>query len=435
MSGEGVVVAGRRSTTESGMTLLELVVAMSIMALMMTGIAATVGSGFTLVRNNRNRDVAANLASQEMDTVRELASSSFTSLAPAVTTQRVGGVPYTVNRELTWVADNASNGPCDAPNQSPQVVRVHVWVDWPDRRGADPATADSVLTPPVGAYSTNSGHIAVSVVDSDAQPLYGIGVTISGPAAASLPTNSSGCAFFAFMPAGTYAVTLNGVGYVDRQGHANPTQNVGVTVGQVSSVQFDYDRAATIQATFAPANGGVVPNDLPITIGNTILVPTGTAVFSGTGQTRTLTNLFPSNDGFAMWAGKCADADPEGTTAAGAAYYPGATRADPVEVDPAQTTPANVTLTPLHVHVTDQSGNPVSGRSLVLVHAADSVCASGETHTVGTTSASGDIDLSLPFGVWQVQEQGHSPKTSWPSVTMSPLDTLPRATVTVAGVG
>ncbi len=417
------------------MTLLELVVAMTILALLMTGLAATIGSGLTLVRNNRNRSVAANLASQEMDTVREIAAASFTSLAPAVTTQVVGGVPYTVNRELTWVGNNASTGPCDAPNQTPQVLRVHVWVDWPDRAGAEPATADSELTPPVGAYSTSTGHIAVSVIDSDAQPLYGIGVTITGPTAQSLPTNSSGCAFFAFIPPGTYTVALNAAGYVDRQGQANPSQTVGVSVGQVSSVQFDYDRAATIQATFAAANGGVVPNDLPITIANTILLPTGTALRTGTGSTRTLGNLFPANDGYAMWAGKCADADPEGTTTGGAAFYPGATRDPPVEVDPAQTTNASVTLTPLQVHVTDQNGVAVSSRSVVLVHAADSVCSSGETHTVGTTDASGNLSLSLPFGTWQVQEQGHSPSGSWPTVTLSPLDSLPRATVTVAGVG
>jgi hypothetical protein len=417
------------------MTLLELVIAMSVMALLMTGLAATIGSGLTLVRNNRNRDVAANLASQEMDLVRQTATASFTSVVPAVTTQVVGGVPYTVNRELTWVGSNATSGPCDAPNQTPQVLRVHIWVDWPNRAGAEPATADSVLTPPVGAYSATSGHIAVSVLDSDANPLYDVGVTITGPTAESSPTNSSGCAFFAFIPAGTYTVALNTVGYVDRQGNANPSQTVGVSVGQVSSVQFDYDKASTIQATFGAANGGVVPTDLPITIANTILLPTGTKTYTGTGTTRSIANLFPSNDGFEMWAGQCADADPEGTNSVGAAFYPGATRDPPVELDPAQTTNATVSLTPLQVLVTNQTGTPEAGRSVTLVHAADSVCASGETHTVGTTDASGNLSLSLPFGTWQIKEQGHSVSGSWPTVTLSPLDTLPRATVTVAGVG
>ena len=94
-----------------------------------------------------------------------------------------------------------------------------------------------------------------------------------------------------------------------------------------------------------------------------------------------------------------------------------------------------MSLTPLQVQVNNQTGVPEAGRSVTLVHAADSVCASGETHTVGTTDASGDLALSLPYGTWQIKEQGHSPSGSWPTVTLSPLDTLPRTTVTVAGVG
>ncbi len=414
------------------MTLLELVIAMTVLSLLMLGVAATMGSGLTLVRNNRNRSVAANLASQEMDTVRE---AQFSSLAAATTTQTVGSVPFTVHRELTWVAKEATNGPCDATNETPQVLRVHVWVDWPDRQGIPPAVADTVITPPVGAYDPNTGHIAVNVIDSDANPEYGVSVAIAGPTNKTLTTNSDGCAFFAFLPAGTYTVTLNTPGYVDRQGSPTPTQTVGVTVGQVKSAQFDYDRASQINATFDAANGGQVPTNLPITIANTILVPSGTAAFTGSGNPRTLSNLFPANDGYELWAGQCADADPEGKDATGAVFYPGASRADPVSVDPGQSTSTHIALTPLTVHVVNQTGVAMSGRSVVLVHAADNVCAAGETHTIGTTDGSGNISLSLPYGRWQIQEQGHAVSGSWPTATLSPLDTLPRSTVTVAGVG
>ena len=90
------------------MSLLELVVATTVFAVMMLGLAATLATGLNLTRNNRNRSVAANLASQEMDTVR---SAVFTTLNALTSTQSVGGVSYTVHRELTWVASNATNGP------------------------------------------------------------------------------------------------------------------------------------------------------------------------------------------------------------------------------------------------------------------------------------------------------------------------------------
>lgn len=414
------------------MTLLELVVALSVLAILMLGVAATLSSGLSLVRQNRNRSVAANLASQEMDIVRE---AQFTSLAPLVTTVNVAGVNYTVNRELTWVAKSATNGPCDASNGSPQVLRVRVWVDWPARFGIPPASADTVLTPPVGAYDPNTGHVAVKVLGALADPEYGVSVQVNGPTSRSTITNSSGCAFFAFLPAGTYTVTLNMPSWVDRQGVANPTQNVSVVVGQVKSLQYDYDQASAITATFAAANGGAIPNDLPITVANTILVPTGTKPFTGTGNPRSLSNLFPAVDGYELWAGQCADADPEGKDASNVAFYPGATRDLPVAVTPGGTSTASVTLTPLRVRVTDQFGTPKANRTVRLVHAADNVCASGETHTIGVTNGSGIIDLSVPYGTWTIQEVGYAVSGSWPVVTLSPLDTIPRSTVTVAGMG
>jgi Tfp pilus assembly protein PilV len=411
------------------MSLLELVVALTVFAIIMMGLAATLASGLTLTRNNRNRSVAANLASQEMDTVR---AADFTTLASRTTTEAVGGVGYTVHRELTWVNHAATNGPCDATNTTPEVLRVHVWVDWPGRQGVPPATADTVLTPPVGAYSTNSGHIAVDVLDNSSAPEDNVMVSVTGPQASSAPTNSDGCAFFAFLPAGTYTVSLNTPGWVDRQGNASPSQSVGVNVGQVSSVEFDYDQAATLQLTFGDGNE-VVPSNLPVTLGNTILLPTGTKLVAGSANPLSVGNLFPASDGYQAWAGSCADADPQGVDAGSNAFYPGAQRDDPINAPPNQTTSATVTVASVTVQVVDGSGNPQANRSITAVHAADSVCASGETHTVGTTDANGDITIGLPFGTWQLQESGHSAVGSWPSVTLNPLDTLPRATVTVAG--
>ncbi len=401
--------------------------AMTVFAIIMLGLAATLATGLTLTRNNRNRSIAANLASQEMDLVR---SSVFTDLAAATTTQPVGGVPYTVHRELTWVSRSATNGPCDAANAAPEVLRVHVWVDWPNRQGVPAASADTVLTPPVGAYSASTGHIAVKVLDSAAAPQDNVLVTLTGPEAHSQPTNSDGCAYFAFLPAGSYTVALNSSGYVDRQGDQHPTQTVGVNVSQVSSTEFDYDQAAALQLTLA-GDDAVVAADAPITLGNTILVPSGTKTYSGSTNPRTISSLFPAPDGYQVWAGGCADADPEGLDASSNAFYPGAQRDQPLVATPNQTTAATLSMATVRVHVVDGSGTPQANRTILAVHAPDQVCATGESHTLGTTNSNGDITIGLPYGVWQIQEPGHTVIGSWPSATLSPLDTLPRTTITV----
>ena len=143
---DGVEV--RIGVGEDGLSLLELVVALSVFVVMILGIVASIDSGLTLTRNNAARSVAANLASQEMDTVR---STPFTTLTARTVTQVVGSTTYSIDRQLTWVSKSATNGPCDGTNSDPELLRVHVEVTWPAMSGVAPVVSDTTLAPPVGA--------------------------------------------------------------------------------------------------------------------------------------------------------------------------------------------------------------------------------------------------------------------------------------------
>ena len=92
-----------------------------------------------------------------------------------------------------------------------------------------------------------------------------------------------------------------------------PTQTAGVTAGAITAVGFDYDQAATIDATLTATGGGTLPastwSQIPIVLGNTAFLPSGTKEFTGTGTFRTLASLFPSSTGYTALAGDCADAD------------------------------------------------------------------------------------------------------------------------------
>ena len=404
--------------------------AISLFAVIMLGVAATVDSGLNLTRNNRNRSVAANLAGQEMDLIR---TSEFTSLAAASTTQDVGGVPYTISRELTWVPKSASNGPCDGSGGSPQLLRVRVSVTWPSMRGVAPVVSDSVLTPPVGAYDPNTGHVAVKVLDRDAGPSFGSSVSVTGPLTRTMPTNSDGCAFFAYLSPGTYTVSLSTAGYVDRQGNAVPSQVVGVSVGVTASAQFDYDRSATIELTLSPDNGGSVPDGIPVVLGNTVFLPSGTKLFTGTGAARTVADLFPAIDGYQAWAGECADADPQGEMPEGGGpYWPGALRAAAVAPGPGGTAAGTIALRSVAIEVVDQYAVPVAGATVVATHAPDHVCASGAVYTLGTTDAAGALPAALPYGTWEISVSGRTASLSWPSATLDPgVPTSPTVQVVV----
>ena len=239
---------------------------------------------------------------------------------------------------------------------------------------------------------------------------------------------SAGCAFFGFLPAQTYTVSLNTNGYVDRQGTATPSQSVGVNVGQITSVPFDYDQAASVGLTIAGVNGGTPANTMAVSLGNTGYIPSKVKAFSGTGSARTLSNLFPYADGYTAWAGDCSDADPEGTNASGIRYWPGATRDDPLEVAPGATTTATVSAATVQVNFTRTSGS--TSVNVVAVHAADPQCASGETLTVASFTVNGTATIALPYGTWTLQVTGKSPVGSWPVVVLDPRVT----TTTVANV-
>src|SRR5581483_5190263 len=388
-----------RSRDESGFTMVEMIVAILVFAILIVGVTATMSTSLNMVRNDRNRSVAANLASQEMDTVRSTDSTDL-PIGQTVTVQNVDTVPYTITRETEWVTKNASSGACDAPPGSrPAYLRVNVEVTWPSMNGIPPVDAHTILTPPVGAYDPNSGHIAVKVVDRDGFGEGGISVAIAGPQNSSQLTNSDGCAFFAFIPAGTYTVTASAGGYVDLQGVASPSQPASVVVGATTSVQFQYDRAATLQLTMAGSVfGSAAPSSLTISLYNTHILPAGVASFPGSGNPRTISGRFPYADGYEVWAGDCAEADPAG--------YPGGSRTT-VAVDPGAVTSATVLLPEIRITVQQDLGGgtmaPVPGKQVNAVG-----CGGADNFSIGQTDATGQIVFALPYGTWQISVDGGS---------------------------
>jgi prepilin-type N-terminal cleavage/methylation domain-containing protein len=416
---------------ESGFTMIELVMAIFIFGLVVTGIAAGMTSTLALSRQNKNRSVAANLASQEMDTVR---STDFTSLpiGQTLTTQVVDGVSYTIDRESEWVTQNATSGPCQAPaGSSLNYMSVNVSVSWPNMAGVKPPASSTILAPPVGTYDPNNGPIAVTVRDRNGQPQDGVLVSMVGSSvSASQYTGIDGCAFFAYEPAGAYTVTLNTTGYVSDQGALIPSQSATVTPGSIVQVQFQYDSASSLVITMVGNTGGTVPAAIPIGIFNTHLLPSGLKNNPGSGSPRTIPNLFPFTDGYEVYGGSCLDANAEGVNGSGIAFYPGAARLGPLSMTPGASTPATLSLPEVTVTTKTAANVLRSGITVDAIHASDAGCPSGESYTLGVTNASGTVFSALPYGTWTIRatSAAGSPSTS---TSLSPLNPPASTPVTV----
>ncbi len=408
---------------ERGFSLLELIVSLTIFSLLVGTLVALIATGLRAARNNKDRSVAAHLASQEMDSVRQLSFSRIT-LGSSRRDVTVSAVRYRVQTDIEWVANNSTTNSCDSSGSSPRVLRVTVTATWPNMAGTSPVATATAISPPVGSYDPDNGHIGVRVRNRNADPLGSVPIRVTGAGfdRTQTTTAASGCAFFGFLAPGSYAVTLGTPGWVDRQGTAIPTQAVGVTAGNSTSVAFDYDRSATIAATLASSGGGVAPMGAPLTLANTGLLPGGTRTYPGVGTVRTITSLFPFADGFTAWAGTCADADPEGLDSSGARYWSGAARDNAITVDPGGSATATINLGTVDLSFSRGSGS--GSAPIVAVHAPDGSCASGETLTLTAFGGpTGDQLVALPFGTWSIQAPGQTAATPWPSVTVDPTDT------------
>jgi prepilin-type N-terminal cleavage/methylation domain-containing protein len=397
----------RRMRDEAGFTMVEMVIAIFIFGLVIGGVAVGMSSSLNLTRQNRNRSIAANLASQEMDTVR---STKFTSLIPgAVTTaQSVDGVPYTIERDTEWVTPNATSGPCQAPSGSTLAYySVTVSVTWNNMAGVPAVVSHTVVTPPVGTYDRNTGHVAVTIRDAAGMPQENVPVTLTGPGVSTTQTTTTdGCAFFAYEPAGSYTVTLSKSGYVDDQGNAGPSQIATVQAGSTVPLEFQYDGGSTLAVTLTGSAGGAIPTNVPVSIGNTHLQPAGTKTYAGSGNPRTITGVFPYTDGYDVWAGDCTAADPEGLDTSGGALYPGASRQTTLAVTAGSTSSGTVTLHSLKIQTRTTLGDARAGVTITATNEVDAGCPTTTVYTLGTTNGSGNLTAALPYGTWTLAASG-----------------------------
>ena len=434
-----------RFRRQDGFSLIELMLAIIVLAIAMGAVAMTLGSTIRHSTNAASRSVGSGLVGEEIDKVRQQARSDFTTLplGQTVTNRKVDGVVYTVTRDSEWVSAGSTTDSCSATATGVAYLRVKVIVTWAGMKASAPANAETVLTPPVGAYDPTKGHVAVKVRDRDAVGEASVRVKLKQGATviAQQDTASDGCAFFAYKTPGAYTIELNETGYVDGQSVQAPTQPVNIVEGTVTSIGFDYDVRAALYLTRVDATGSSasIPTNVGTMIAHPQLLPNKQKFYpTSSNSPQWIDYIFPYAAGYEAWAGGCADADPEGTVLSGGApvpLYPGIDRDAAIPVLGGFYTPRNIRMASVLVRVTRADGSPLNDADVRLVHAVDGVCTSGETLTYSDkTDSSGLLRVALPLGHWTVQVSGRSPKvgTSWPQIDINPpFDDNSRPTVFV----
>jgi len=413
-----LVPAGQR---EEGFSLIELLVAISIIGIVMSGLAFGITNSLTITRDSRERTIAANLASAEIDLANSIPN---TSLQEGVLehAERVGVTDFTVRRVSTWENGTPEAPACtalanSASGQGRRFLQVNVRVTWQGIGLRGPVRASTAITPSVATYTEGKGHVAVEVRDRAGAGLMGIPVTLTwagpspAPAGSAPPpklTTSIGCAFFTDVAPGLYTVSVSLAGYVDSEtGVQVGAKNVTVGDRETAKAGFTYDRRTGLDLTVSGAAGAVVPNELVVTArsGGTPGLLRTSSTGSGNSTRRTLgltpdPGMFPYSAGWTAWAGCAHNA-------------PGAFGGSPTALNPAPGVPVTGAVTAGTLAIDIQTRDAARGGSNPLrLYAQDQGATGAPCNAlveVGRFSADGRLvgrSAVLPFGNWRLYVQG-----------------------------
>jgi prepilin-type N-terminal cleavage/methylation domain-containing protein len=399
---------------EEGFSLIEVVMAMFIFALVSTGIMYSLLSILAVSRDSRARQVASNLAAEEIDLARGV-NDVVNGLVPETKVRELNGDTYTITRRVEWVTDTASALKCGASPSGDklQYKKVNVEVTWDNMRTTSPVRADTVVNPTERVNDPLKGTILITVLRSDGTGAQGVAVSASPSLGSAVnPTDALGCAFALKVNPGTYTVNLSKSGFVDEKNVAVASKaGVVVTAGSTMSLSFQYDNAAryslSVPVAAAPTNAQR-PNSLPYSFVNTYR----THVATGTSH-----NMHPDSAGYAVMAGNatvCPASDPTNwpTSDDGTLLN---TPLTPVGSQPGDIVALDVPMAT--VAVSGASSIPI--RAVSRAGAAGGDCSSSVTYTFPAMPGA-TRTIALPYGAWDIYRGTSVPGTFVTSVVLDP---------------
>lgn len=432
---------------EDGLSLIEVLVALMIFAMLVVGIAYSLTMMLQMTRDNQARETATSLASAELDAVRAI-GDPFNVLND-VRTETVGNNTYTISRKTSWVTPGGSVDTCGTGGGPLQYKSVSVAITWAGMLDDDnKVRTDTALVPATRINDPSKGTILVSVLDA-----YGLGnpgisftATSASGSLATTATNANGCSFILKVPPGDYTVTLNNSLHIDLNQQSAPAITLKVDAGASAQFAFQYDEQGRYPLAYASNNASgalpKIPTNLDTSFFNTNGYVTKWVPESGS------VDLYPARTGYEVVAGNfvpssgagvpyCSVVDPEawdadtttnavGTRAATAFAEPGQTAAT-VGV-PMGILSVSGTSGGRYLHAVSQDTAPLPGQP---------ECDIEMKYSFGRILSGSDTKIALPFGSWKLYTSNSS--SSWPSsghtaVAESRIDLVTPGSVDSAGL-
>jgi Tfp pilus assembly protein PilV len=423
--------ARRSLDSEEGFALMEVIVAAAVLVLIVLGVLAGIDSVSRTAAANHGKTVAATLAEKDLERLRALRTSDLNRLDEIeieTRTVRVGITDWNITSKAEWVTDTDGELiSCALTGDKGSYLRITSSVlPASAPAGTKPVTMSSIVAPQPG-----KGTLTALVKDHAGAPVVGLPVQAIGPTSATKPTNSAGCAVFDESEAGSYKLRLDYSGWVDPDGNRLVEKNGTVSAGNLTTVEFIYDRAGSFPVTVVTRRPGETVDRVDRSNG-VIAAHTGVssgyrAMTSGTGATGfTFTSMFPFATPYEVYSGTCTGNNPA-VAIPDSNYFTNRPLAV-AQVTPGTAGPTRYVLEPaIDVTVRYRNGgssqpyNPVSG-ARVYVYPKTADCSDTDRVRLGITGSSGKIPADteagpgMPFGTYDVCASYNSRRIYWSDI-------------------
>lgn len=402
--------AGRRlANEESGSVLIEALVSGVLLVIVAVGVLGGFETANRSTSEERHRARAQSIAQDDLARLRAMSISDLASMQAETRNVPVEGTTYVVTSTREFLTDATGTASCTPGTSSADYIRVSSSVTWPTRGSRPPVVATSLVAPPAGSISPNSGALAIAVQDAGGQGISGVGVSGSGEGSFSGTTGPSGCIIFGNLPAGNYTVNLTGIGssLVDFEGDPPEPQTTSVVAEATNTLVLQYDDPGELPVRFTTRDysNNVVPSaaDSIVAFHTGMQTAGNVRTFGSSGQQTEISGepMFPFTSPYAAWAGTCAAnnptaASPTAPAAAGSATVPPGGSAPPITVQ----------LPALHVTVwRGTRSSPSSVAQSATVKLLDEGC--GNYPRTFLTNSSGQLpNPGLPYSEYDVCAHG-----------------------------
>lgn len=399
-----------RIESERGSILIEVLVSAVMLVITAVGVFSAFEAGNRASAEERHRAQAEGLAQADLTRMRTMRISDLVNLHETKVVT-IAKTPYTVDSVATFQTDENGTASCeDGEEVSADYIEIRSTVSWPTLGTRKAVVQSSLVAPPNGSVSANSGSLAIQIENAESGGVREVGLNGTGPDSFAGVTGEHGCAIFGDLPAGNYTVTLTSPSSVDKlidkNGEAPKPVETSVVEESTATLVLQYDFGGTIEAKFQTWIGGeLAPSsgDSVVVFNSHMQQPKAFGTPGTPQEEVTASPVFPFASPYVVYAGSCQKDDP-GEAAPEDAVAEGT-------VSPKGTTEMTLNLPPLNLTAWSGSeaepGEAVEGATVKI---EDSQCAAelkeGEESApprTYSTDAKGHLpDPGLPYSDYSV---------------------------------